>query len=320
MPGFYPCKTCRANLPIEDKHDRCSSCLGPEHAKEALAYRSVCGFCAPFSKRTLEKRLSRSFKEHPASLTPAQSSSPSPSHTEMAASSPHGSVPRESGRFTDPVPARYRPGLKSPVWYQTWPARVLTRLIDIYKQIEAAPVHCIMPGFYPCETCRANLPIEDKHDRCSSCLGPEHAKEALGYRSVCGFCAPFSKRTLEKWLSRSFKEHPASLTPAQSSSPSPSHTEMAASSPHGSVPRESGRCTRESSPRRRLPSRSSSSSSKKSRCSRRSADAEQNSGQLFTTEEPFSLNYCGNIRCPLPCPGGCKRSLATVGHIVHRHL
>ncbi|MGH0118005.1 UNVERIFIED_CONTAM: hypothetical protein FKN15_047010, partial [Acipenser sinensis] len=31
---------------------------------------------------------------------------------------------------------------------------------------------CIMPEFYPCETCKASLPVEDKHSRCSSCLGP----------------------------------------------------------------------------------------------------------------------------------------------------
>ncbi|MGH0166975.1 UNVERIFIED_CONTAM: hypothetical protein FKN15_051987 [Acipenser sinensis] len=60
---FYPCETCKARLHIEDKHGRCLSCLGPEHAKEALANRSFCEFCAPFSKRTLEKRLSRSSKE-----------------------------------------------------------------------------------------------------------------------------------------------------------------------------------------------------------------------------------------------------------------
>ncbi|MGH0127887.1 UNVERIFIED_CONTAM: hypothetical protein FKN15_052289 [Acipenser sinensis] len=40
MPGFYPSETCKASLPIEDKHGRCYSCLGPEHTKEALVNRS----------------------------------------------------------------------------------------------------------------------------------------------------------------------------------------------------------------------------------------------------------------------------------------
>ncbi|MGH0157103.1 UNVERIFIED_CONTAM: hypothetical protein FKN15_033010, partial [Acipenser sinensis] len=44
-----------------------------------------------------EKRLSRSSTECSASLTPAQRSSPSPSIREVAASSPHGAVPRETG-------------------------------------------------------------------------------------------------------------------------------------------------------------------------------------------------------------------------------
>ncbi|MGH0116090.1 UNVERIFIED_CONTAM: hypothetical protein FKN15_023123 [Acipenser sinensis] len=63
MPGFYACDTCKASLPVEDKHGRCSSCLRPEHTKEALVNHSFCEFCAHFSKRTLEKHLSRSSTE-----------------------------------------------------------------------------------------------------------------------------------------------------------------------------------------------------------------------------------------------------------------
>ncbi|MGH0160928.1 UNVERIFIED_CONTAM: hypothetical protein FKN15_051152 [Acipenser sinensis] len=37
-----------SRLPMKDKHGRCSSCLGPEHAKEELVNRSFCKFCAPF--------------------------------------------------------------------------------------------------------------------------------------------------------------------------------------------------------------------------------------------------------------------------------
>ncbi|MGH0149500.1 UNVERIFIED_CONTAM: hypothetical protein FKN15_034656 [Acipenser sinensis] len=68
VPRFYPCETCKTSLPMEDKHGMCASCLGPEHAKEALVNRSFGKFCAPFSKRMLEKRLSRSSEERSASL------------------------------------------------------------------------------------------------------------------------------------------------------------------------------------------------------------------------------------------------------------
>ncbi|MGH0129125.1 UNVERIFIED_CONTAM: hypothetical protein FKN15_038372 [Acipenser sinensis] len=47
------CATCKASLPMEDKHD-----------KDALANRCFCEFCAPFPKHMLEKRLSRSSLPH----------------------------------------------------------------------------------------------------------------------------------------------------------------------------------------------------------------------------------------------------------------
>ncbi|MGH0185052.1 UNVERIFIED_CONTAM: hypothetical protein FKN15_016727 [Acipenser sinensis] len=68
---------------------------------------------------------------------------------------------------------------------------------ELEEEARKVPVHgiatCIMPGFYPCETCKASLPVEDKHSRCSSCLGPEHAKETLVNCSFCEFCASFCK-------------------------------------------------------------------------------------------------------------------------------
>ncbi|MGH0166017.1 UNVERIFIED_CONTAM: hypothetical protein FKN15_050078 [Acipenser sinensis] len=133
----------------------------------------------------------------------------------------------------------------------------------------------------PCETYKASLPIEDKHG----------TKEALANRSVCKFCAPFSKRTLEKQLSLSSKECSASFTPAQHSSPAPSVREVAASSHLGSVPRESRRCTLESSLGRKPSSRSSSSSS--SRHGAVSADCPQEDILSIVTfekvgeQEPF---------------------------------
>ncbi|MGH0167083.1 UNVERIFIED_CONTAM: hypothetical protein FKN15_051929 [Acipenser sinensis] len=68
---------------------------------------------------------------------------------------------RPSVKYTKLVPS----STYLPVWFQNGPAQVLTHPIDIYKQIEVAPVqlylytallvHCIMPRFYPCETCKA---------------------------------------------------------------------------------------------------------------------------------------------------------------------
>ncbi|MGH0138311.1 UNVERIFIED_CONTAM: hypothetical protein FKN15_003622 [Acipenser sinensis] len=97
MPGFYPCDICKANHPIEDKHGRCSSCLGPEQAKGALADCSFCELCVSFSKHTLEKRVSRSSMERSTSIPPGQGS-PVSSLKGMAASSSEGAVPRESRR------------------------------------------------------------------------------------------------------------------------------------------------------------------------------------------------------------------------------
>ncbi|MGH0144182.1 UNVERIFIED_CONTAM: hypothetical protein FKN15_044874 [Acipenser sinensis] len=101
MPGFYPCETCEASLPVEDKHGRCSSCLSPEHAKEALDNRSICEVCAPFSKRMLQRRLYLSSKSalRPLLLLNALPHHSHSSRRKVAASSPQGSVPRESGRL-----------------------------------------------------------------------------------------------------------------------------------------------------------------------------------------------------------------------------
>ncbi|MGH0157771.1 UNVERIFIED_CONTAM: hypothetical protein FKN15_058560 [Acipenser sinensis] len=146
--------------------------------------------------------------------------------------------------------ARYKPVLTSPVRYQTGLVSGLD-LPGCYKQIEAAPVHLYKVHCIACflhhawmtyETCKASLPIEDKHDRCMT-----DAKEALANSSFYEFCTPFFKYSLEKRLFRSSTEHSVSLAPAQRSS-SPSVREAAASSTHGSVPRESGRRTRQKKP------------------------------------------------------------------------
>ncbi|MGH0166304.1 UNVERIFIED_CONTAM: hypothetical protein FKN15_057005 [Acipenser sinensis] len=154
-------------------------------------------------------------------------------------------VPYQDGRYrtgTIPVPFLYRPG-SDLVPYRTVPPQLFYLFLFLAPYLLAS---CIMPRFYPCETCKASLPIEGKNGRCFYCQGLEHAKEALANRSFCKF---FSKWMLEKWLSRSYKERSASLTPAQC----PSH------SPHSSVPRERERCTWKSSPGGKSSSRSSSS-------------------------------------------------------------
>ncbi|MGH0121269.1 UNVERIFIED_CONTAM: hypothetical protein FKN15_074842 [Acipenser sinensis] len=75
----------------------------------------------------------------------------------------------------------YRPGsdvLPTSVYIPSLvPSRSYCTLLAIY----------IEPGFYLCATCKASLPVEDKQGRCSSCLGPEHAKEALMNRSFSLF-------------------------------------------------------------------------------------------------------------------------------------
>ncbi|MGH0165694.1 UNVERIFIED_CONTAM: hypothetical protein FKN15_049444 [Acipenser sinensis] len=222
---------------------------------------------------------------------------------------------------------RYRPVFKLPVRYQTGPARVLTRPVDIYKQIEAAPVQlylytallapCIMPGFYVCVTCKASLPIKDKHGRCSSCLGPDHAKEALANRSFCDFCAPFSKHTLEKRLSHSSTERSASLAPAQRSSHQ--HLLERWLHPHPRALRQErvdnapGKVAQtEDCPQGLLhppllllllpQGRRVAVPSNRQTTQRKW----KSTGQMFPTKELFLQNYCGNIQCRLPhlSPGG----------------
>ncbi|MGH0179004.1 UNVERIFIED_CONTAM: hypothetical protein FKN15_000270 [Acipenser sinensis] len=55
MPGFIPVRHARPGLPIEDKHGRCSYCLG-------LWLIATSASFVPVSQCTLEKRLSRSSK------------------------------------------------------------------------------------------------------------------------------------------------------------------------------------------------------------------------------------------------------------------
>ncbi|MGH0133194.1 UNVERIFIED_CONTAM: hypothetical protein FKN15_072331 [Acipenser sinensis] len=77
MPGFHSGDACKTGLPMEDTHGRCAACLGPEHAKEALANCSSYEFCASFSKRTLENRVSRSSVERSLFTLPGQGTPPS---------------------------------------------------------------------------------------------------------------------------------------------------------------------------------------------------------------------------------------------------
>ncbi|MGH0185306.1 UNVERIFIED_CONTAM: hypothetical protein FKN15_017439 [Acipenser sinensis] len=156
-------------------------------------------------------------------------------------------------KFTEPVPTQclahqtgteltwYRPGLDPPGPYIS---RLRQQLHNPILYI-ALLVPCIMPWFYPCETCKASLPMENKHGRCSSCLGLEHAEEALVNHSFCKCCAPFFKRMLEKRLSHSSKEF-CVLYSCSALSPPLSLREVAASLSQGSAPRESRRRTRES--------------------------------------------------------------------------
>ncbi|MGH0115273.1 UNVERIFIED_CONTAM: hypothetical protein FKN15_006701 [Acipenser sinensis] len=96
--GSLVSDTCKPGLPVEDRHGRCSACLGLEHAKEELASRNSCEFCASFTKCTLEKRVSRSSVERSLFIPPGQASPPSSAQKETVISSPEGSVPRESRR------------------------------------------------------------------------------------------------------------------------------------------------------------------------------------------------------------------------------
>ncbi|MGH0134756.1 UNVERIFIED_CONTAM: hypothetical protein FKN15_006929 [Acipenser sinensis] len=170
-----------------------------------------------------------------------------------------------------------------------------------------------MPGFYPCKTCKASLPVENKHSKCTSCLGPEHAKEALVNCSFSKFCASFFKCTLEKRLSHSSTERSVSLNLAQSSSTSPSGRQAAAPSPHGSVPRWTGQCTRESSTCRKPSSQTSSSfASPPLREEKESPVQTIGSGQQFPTKERYSQSYCVNVQQCLS-PWGPRGLRAQIG-------
>ncbi|MGH0152444.1 UNVERIFIED_CONTAM: hypothetical protein FKN15_022452 [Acipenser sinensis] len=104
---------CKKGFPTEDRHGRCVACLGLEHAKEALADRSYCKFCASFSTRTLEKRVLRSSVERSLSVPPGQGTPPS-SAQKGAVSSHESSVPRESRRTCRRLASRSSSSSPSP--------------------------------------------------------------------------------------------------------------------------------------------------------------------------------------------------------------
>ncbi|MGH0138530.1 UNVERIFIED_CONTAM: hypothetical protein FKN15_034377 [Acipenser sinensis] len=102
MAGFYLCDICKKGLPTEDSHGRCAAYLGLEHTEEALVECSYSEFCAYFSTRTLEKRVSHSSVECSLSVPPGQGS-PSSSAQKGAVSSHESSVPSESRTRRRPV-------------------------------------------------------------------------------------------------------------------------------------------------------------------------------------------------------------------------
>ncbi|MGH0133181.1 UNVERIFIED_CONTAM: hypothetical protein FKN15_051971 [Acipenser sinensis] len=81
MSGFHRSVICQAKLPASDPHDDCVSCLGPEHAASALAYRAFCPLCAGFQARTLRQRVKKAVGGHSPSLGSSHTISVPPSST-----------------------------------------------------------------------------------------------------------------------------------------------------------------------------------------------------------------------------------------------
>ncbi|KAK5922119.1 hypothetical protein CgunFtcFv8_019416 [Champsocephalus gunnari] len=50
---------CGFKISSTDSHQVCSSCLGLEHAQEAIDTPGSCGHCARFTIKNLRRRLSR---------------------------------------------------------------------------------------------------------------------------------------------------------------------------------------------------------------------------------------------------------------------
>ncbi|MGH0147053.1 UNVERIFIED_CONTAM: hypothetical protein FKN15_049239 [Acipenser sinensis] len=51
-----------------------------------------------------------------------------------------------------------------------------------------------IPWFHACTSCKANMPLSDKHPLCVWCLGVQHAIEAMGREDFCDLCMAFQPR------------------------------------------------------------------------------------------------------------------------------
>ncbi|MGH0127888.1 UNVERIFIED_CONTAM: hypothetical protein FKN15_052290 [Acipenser sinensis] len=149
MPGFYPSETCKASLPSEDKHGRCSSCLGPEHAKEALVNRSFCG--------------------HPCTLLPVETENQNRGYRTSADLVPclYCTIPyRPGAKVTEPssivqVPTCYH---TVPTWCKSHRTDLISSWFrpDIvpYRAKVTGPVPSqFLPGGHPCTL----LPVETEN-------------------------------------------------------------------------------------------------------------------------------------------------------------
>ncbi|MGH0127491.1 UNVERIFIED_CONTAM: hypothetical protein FKN15_046826 [Acipenser sinensis] len=80
LSGFHRCVTCGTKLPVNDPHEDCVSCLGPEHAASALADKAFCTSCASFQTHTLRRRARRAVRDcSPSSGSSLILSAPQPS-------------------------------------------------------------------------------------------------------------------------------------------------------------------------------------------------------------------------------------------------
>ncbi|MGH0146194.1 UNVERIFIED_CONTAM: hypothetical protein FKN15_007932 [Acipenser sinensis] len=81
MPWFHACTSCKANMPLSDKHPLCMQCLGVQHATEAMGREDFCNFCTAFQPRVRRNRLRRAMGidiQSPTAKPSAALGAPSP--------------------------------------------------------------------------------------------------------------------------------------------------------------------------------------------------------------------------------------------------